>query len=153
MADFSLAINEDQQQLKDWIHTFAVDVMRPAAEEWDEREEFPWPVVQEAAKIGLYGFDFIANAMLGDPTGLTLPIAVEEMFWGDAGMACRSGLRPRRRRHLATDAEQTIGWGLHALRHRRRREAPAPSAFRARRRLRRRSLRRRPSTTPATSRC
>src|SRR4051794_4434740 len=86
MADFSLALNEDQEQLKDWVHEFAKDVIRPNAEEWDEREEFPWPVVEEAAKIGLYGMDFMANAMLGDPTGLTLPIAIEEMFWGDAGI-------------------------------------------------------------------
>ena len=87
MAEFSLAFNEDQQQLKDWVHDFAKTVVRPAAEEWDEREEFPWPVVEEAAKIGLYGFDFIANAMMGDPTGLTMPIAIEELFWGDAGIA------------------------------------------------------------------
>ncbi len=31
--------------------------MRPAAAEWDEREETPWPIIQEAAKIGLYGFE------------------------------------------------------------------------------------------------
>ena len=59
--------------------------MRPAAEEWDEREEFPWLLVEEAAKIGLYSFDF-AQASLGDDTGLTLPIALEELFWGDAGI-------------------------------------------------------------------
>jgi alkylation response protein AidB-like acyl-CoA dehydrogenase len=86
MAEFSLALNEEQEQLKDWVHQFAKDVIRPVAEEWDEREEFPWPVVQEAAKIGLYGFDFMAQAMLGDATGLTLPIAIEELFWGDAGI-------------------------------------------------------------------
>ena len=86
MAEFSLALNEDQEQLKDWVHQFAKDVIRPVAEEWDEREEFPWPVVQEAAKIGLYGFDFMAQAMLGDSTGLTMPIAIEELFWGDAGI-------------------------------------------------------------------
>ncbi|CAN5749924.1 acyl-CoA dehydrogenase family protein [soil metagenome] len=86
MAEFSLALNEDQEQIKDWVHEFAKDVIRPAAEEWDEREEFPWPVVQEAAKIGVYGFDFMANATMGDPTGLTLPVAIEELFWGDAGI-------------------------------------------------------------------
>ena len=86
MAEFSLSLNDDQVTLRDWIHQFAVEVMRPAAHEWDEREEFPWPIVQEAAKIGLYGMDFIAQAMLGDPTGLTMPVAVEEMFWGDAGI-------------------------------------------------------------------
>ena len=86
MGDFSLELNEDQIQLQKWVHDFAEDVIRPAAAEFDEKEEFPWPVVQEAAKIGLYGMDFMANAMMGDPTGLTLPVAIEEMFWGDAGI-------------------------------------------------------------------
>ena len=86
MTDFSLELNEDQIQIQKWVHDFAENVIRPAAEEWDEREEFPWPIVQEAAKIGLYGFDFMAQAMIGDPTGLTMPVAIEEMFWGDAGI-------------------------------------------------------------------
>ena len=42
-------------------------------------------MVQEAAKIGLYGLDFIMNAT-ADPTGLTMVVAIEEMFWGDAGI-------------------------------------------------------------------
>ncbi len=86
MPDFSLALNDEQIQIRDWIHEFAEEVVRPAAAEWDEREEFPWPIVELAAKIGLYGMDFMANAMLGDPTGLTLPVALEELFWGDAGI-------------------------------------------------------------------
>jgi alkylation response protein AidB-like acyl-CoA dehydrogenase len=85
MTDFSLNLNEDQLQIQKWVHDFAEGVIRPVAEEWDEREEFPWPVVEEAAKIGLYGVDFLLNAM-GDPTGLTLPVAIEELFWGDAGI-------------------------------------------------------------------
>lgn len=86
MSDFSLALNDDQTQIRDWIHEFAENVIRPVAADWDEREEFPWPIVEEAAKIGLYSMDFMANALLGDPTGLTLPIALEELFWGDAGI-------------------------------------------------------------------
>ena len=85
MAEFSLTLNDDQQQIQKWVHDFAVAVIRPAASEWDEAEEFPWPVVQEAAKIGLYGFDFLMNAMT-DTSGLTLPVAIEELFWGDAGI-------------------------------------------------------------------
>ena len=85
MAEFSLALNDDQKQIRDWTHGFAEDVMRPAAHEWDEREEFPFPIVEEAAKIGLYGWEFLMNATQ-DPSGLTLPIAVEELFWGDAGL-------------------------------------------------------------------
>ena len=83
MADFSL--NEDQVQIQKWVHGFAEDVIRPAAHEWDEREEFPFPIVEEAANIGLYGWEFLMNAF-GDPSGLTLPVAVEELFWGDAGI-------------------------------------------------------------------
>jgi acyl-CoA dehydrogenase len=86
MTDFSLSLNEDQLTLQKWVHDFAEAVIRPAAEEWDEREEFPWPIVQEAAKVGLYGTDFMAQLMLGDPTGLSMPVAIEEMFWGDAGI-------------------------------------------------------------------
>jgi acyl-CoA dehydrogenase len=85
MAEFSLELSEDVQQVQKWVHDFAEDVVREAAHEWDEREEFPWPIVQEAAKIGLYGFDFMANAMF-EPSGLMLPVALEELFWGDAGI-------------------------------------------------------------------
>ncbi|SNT45307.1 acyl-CoA dehydrogenase [Asanoa hainanensis] len=85
MAEFSLDLNEEQRDLRDWVHGFAADVVRPAAAEWDAREEAPWPVIQEAAKVGLYGFEFLANTW-ADPTGLSLPIASEELFWGDAGI-------------------------------------------------------------------
>jgi acyl-CoA dehydrogenase len=82
---FTLELNQDQQDIRDWVHGFAEGVVRPAAAEWDEREETPWPVIQEAAKIGLYGFEALGQ-FFGDDTGLTLPIANEELFWGDAGI-------------------------------------------------------------------
>jgi acyl-CoA dehydrogenase len=86
MSEFSLSLDEDQLQIQKWVHDFAEGVVRPAAHEWDEREEFPWPVVEEASAIGLYSFDFFAQASIGDPTGLTMPVALEELFWGDAGI-------------------------------------------------------------------
>ncbi|MFD4242138.1 acyl-CoA dehydrogenase family protein [Streptomyces sp. NPDC058525] len=82
---FNLDLTDDQTELRDWVHGFAADVIRPAASEWDEREETPWPIIQEAAKIGLYGFESLAE-MWADPTGLSLAIANEELFWGDAGI-------------------------------------------------------------------
>ncbi|MBQ1023239.1 acyl-CoA dehydrogenase family protein [Micromonospora sp. C95] len=85
MVEFSLDLNEEQRDLRDWVHGFASEVVRPAAAEWDDREETPWPVIQEAAKVGLYGFEFLATCW-ADPTGLSLPIASEELFWGDAGI-------------------------------------------------------------------
>jgi len=85
MADFSMELNEDQLQIQKWVHDFADNVVRPVAHEYDEREETPWPVIEQAAEIGLYSFDFIANAF-ADPTGLMLPLVMEEMAWGDAGI-------------------------------------------------------------------
>jgi acyl-CoA dehydrogenase len=85
MGDFSMELNEDQVTLRDWVHGFAENEMRPIAAEWDEREETPWPFIQEAAKLGVYGLDFMMNA-IADKTGLSMMIALEELAWGDAGL-------------------------------------------------------------------
>src|SRR5918999_1153011 len=82
---FSLELSDDQRDIRDWVHGFAEQVVRPAAAEWDEREETPWPIIAEATKIGLYGYEALAS-FYADETGLTLPIVKEELFWGDAGI-------------------------------------------------------------------
>src|SRR6059058_4119052 len=82
---FSLDLTQDQRDIREWVHGFAEGVVRPAAAEWDEREETPWPIIQEAAKIGLYGYEATAQ-FWADPSGVTLPIVNEELFWGDAGI-------------------------------------------------------------------
>ena len=103
---FSLTLTQDQKDIRDWVHGFAEGVVRPAAHEWDEREETPWPIIGEAAKIGLYGLDALAQ-FYADPAGLLLPIVNEELFWGDAGIGMaimgtvagrRGDLRPGHRR-------------------------------------------------------
>ncbi|MFI6602563.1 acyl-CoA dehydrogenase family protein [Nonomuraea sp. NPDC050536] len=86
MGGFSPELGEDVVQVRDWVHEFARDVIRPAGAEWDEREETPWPVIQEAAKIGLYSLDFFGTQWF-EASGLALPVAFEELFWGDAGIA------------------------------------------------------------------
>ncbi len=60
MTDFSMTLSEDQLQIQKWVHDFAENVVRPAAEEWDEREEFPWPIVaggrqDRALQLRLHG--------------------------------------------------------------------------------------------------
>jgi alkylation response protein AidB-like acyl-CoA dehydrogenase len=82
---FSLALTEDVRNTREWLHEFAADVIRPAAAEWDEREETPWPILEQAAKIGLYSLDFFASQWM-DPSGLGLVVSFEELFWGDAGI-------------------------------------------------------------------
>jgi acyl-CoA dehydrogenase len=85
VAAFSLELTDDQRDIRAWVHGFAEKVVRPAAHEWDEREETPWPILQEAARIGLYGYEALAQ-FWADESGLTLPIVNEELFWGDAGI-------------------------------------------------------------------
>jgi alkylation response protein AidB-like acyl-CoA dehydrogenase len=85
-AGFSLDLGSDLREMRSWVHEFARDVIRPAGAEWDEREETPWPILQEAAKIGLYSLDFFGQQWL-EPTGLGTAVAFEELFWGDAGIA------------------------------------------------------------------
>ena len=81
----SFDLTEDQIELQKWVHEFAANVVRPAAHTYDEREDFPWPVLQEAAKIGLYSLDFFATQWF-DESGLGIPLTMEELFWGDAGI-------------------------------------------------------------------
>ncbi|WP_327045978.1 acyl-CoA dehydrogenase family protein [Microbispora sp. NBC_01189] len=82
---FCPELSDDVREVRDWVHEFARDVIRPAGAEWDEREETPWPVIQEAAKVGLYSLDFFAQQWF-EESGLGLPVAFEELFWGDAGI-------------------------------------------------------------------
>src|ERR1700749_2031316 len=85
MSGFSLDLDDEQLRVQAWVHGLPAGVVRPAAHEWDEKESTPWPIIQEAAKIGLYGFEGLAQ-FFADPTGLSLPIVNEELFWGDAGI-------------------------------------------------------------------
>ena len=80
MGDFSMELNEDQIQLQEWVHQFSEDVIRPAAEEWDEREEFPFPVVEQAAEVGLYSWEFLANGMMEIRQDLLFPLLLKNYF-------------------------------------------------------------------------
>jgi alkylation response protein AidB-like acyl-CoA dehydrogenase len=83
-VDFELS--EDQLMTQKWAHEFAEKEIRPAAPEYDESEEFPWPVVKKAAEVGMYGLEFWIDTVNSDPSGLTLSLVMEEATWGCAGI-------------------------------------------------------------------
>jgi alkylation response protein AidB-like acyl-CoA dehydrogenase len=85
MGEYSLELSEDVIEVQKWVHEFAENVVRPAAHEWDEKESTPWPIIQEAAKNGLYSLEFYAQQWF-EPSGLGIPVVMEELFWGDAGI-------------------------------------------------------------------
>jgi acyl-CoA dehydrogenase len=108
---FDLDLTDEQVTLRDKAHTFAREVIRPVAAEYDRAQELPWPVLQEAAHQGLYQWELYAQLSL-DPTGLSLPILMEELFWGCAGIGLTivlPALALAAIRQAATD-EQLVQW-------------------------------------------
>ena len=109
--NFTLDLSDEQVALKDKAHTFAREVIRPVAAEYDRAQELPWPVLQEAARQGLYQWELYAQLSM-DPTGLSLPILMEELFWGCAGIGLTivlPALALAAIRQAATD-EQLVQW-------------------------------------------
>jgi acyl-CoA dehydrogenase len=82
---FSMTLTPAQQDLVERTHRFAEEVIRPVADHYDRQEEFPWPVLEKAAEEGFYNPLFYRD-LIGDPTGLSLPLFMEELFWGCAGI-------------------------------------------------------------------
>src|SRR5438309_8298823 len=83
MVDFELSAEE--LEMKQWIHEFAAKEMRPYAQEYDEKEETPWPIIKKAAEVGIYSVDFLQQTFAGESPVLGA-VAQEELFWGDAGI-------------------------------------------------------------------
>ncbi len=82
---FDLTPTAAQHDLAKRTHDFARDCVRPVAAHYDRAQEFPWPVLEEAAERGFYSPLFYRD-LIGDPTGLSLPMFMEELFWGCAGI-------------------------------------------------------------------
>ena len=87
MADFSLDLNEDQLQIQKWVHDFAENVIRPVARGVRREEETPWPIIEEAANIGLYSQEVDDHA--SSPTRPGSPSRSSARSWpgADAGIA------------------------------------------------------------------
>jgi acyl-CoA dehydrogenase len=85
MSAFTLEMTPAHHELVRRAHAFAEDVIRPAAPKYDAAEECPWDIVDRAAREGFYSPLFYAD-LIADPTGLSLPLFLEEIFWGCAGI-------------------------------------------------------------------
>ena len=79
------ALSDEHLELQKWAREFAENEIRPVAAHYDETEEFPWPVVQKAAEAGIYSLEPYMQHQQ-DPTGQTMPVIMEEIFWGCAGI-------------------------------------------------------------------
>src|ERR671936_3146444 len=82
---FDLELTPAHHGPSERTHLFAEEVVRPVADRYDREEEFPWPVLEQAAEEGFYNALFYRD-LIADPTGLSLPLFMEELFWGCAGI-------------------------------------------------------------------
>ncbi len=80
------ALNDEQQEFRDYCRRFASEVIRPVAAEHDRDESTPWGVLQEARRWNLHGLEHIQR-MGNDPDGQFSVIYAEELHWGCAGIA------------------------------------------------------------------
>src|SRR5258708_26510225 len=81
-------LSQEQTDLRDLVHEFARDVIRPAAPEWDEKEESPWPIMKQAHELGLDTYSYPEEYGGGGVSDMvTQMIVTEELTWGCAGIA------------------------------------------------------------------
>jgi len=80
-------LTEEQKMLKDLCRQIAREKIAPVAAEYDEKEEFPWPIVKILADSDITGV-YIPEAYGGMGGGVfELAIATEELSWGCGGIS------------------------------------------------------------------
>jgi short/branched chain acyl-CoA dehydrogenase len=80
-------LDADQEEFRRTVANFATSVVAPVAAGYDQREEFPYPVVKQMGELGLFGLPFPEEygGMGGDY--LTLCLAIEELARVDSSVA------------------------------------------------------------------
>ena len=81
------SFTEEQKMIRDLARQIADEKIRPVAAEYDEKEEFPWPILKVIAESDLAGI-YIEEEYGGTGGGVTeLCIATEEFSKACGGMA------------------------------------------------------------------
>lgn len=79
-------LSEEQTQLRDAAHDFAVNVMRPVQDHHDRTGEYPWGVIKQAHEMGLMNTHVppeFGGMGLGSFDGCLI---AEELAWGCSGI-------------------------------------------------------------------
>ncbi|HEX9117069.1 MAG TPA: acyl-CoA dehydrogenase family protein [Anaerolineae bacterium] len=80
------ALSDEQRMTRDMARDFAINEILPVAEHYDQSDEYPWPVIKKAHKVGLMGLN-IPEAYGGPGLGvLDECIVNEELAWACSGI-------------------------------------------------------------------
>src|SRR5688572_17361427 len=99
--DFDLT--PEQEEFRRVVRDFAERVVRPRAEEMDERGELPMDIVKQMAELGLFGLPFPEEYGGQGSDFLTLCLAIEELGRVDSS--------------IAITLEAAVGLGANPLHH------------------------------------
>ncbi len=120
MLNFELS--SEQKMLRDMAHDFAENEIKPVAAQYDENDEYPWPVIRKAQELGLFSVNIPEE--YGGP-GMSLleeVILTEELAWGCSGIETAlmlnslaalpikiAGSEEQKKKYLTRMAEGTMG--------------------------------------------
>ena len=80
-------LTDEQKMIKDLCRQIAREKIKPVAAEYDEKNEFPWPVAKILAEADIFGI-FIPEVYGGMGGGIfELALATEELSWGCGGIS------------------------------------------------------------------
>ena len=83
----NFAFAPEHEDFRKVVRTFAEEVVAPAAQEFDEREELPLDIVRQMGQMGLFGLPFPERYGGSDSDFITVCIAVEELARVDSSIA------------------------------------------------------------------
>jgi len=82
-----ILLTEEQKMVRDLCRQIAREKIKPVAAEYDEKEEFPWPIVKILAESDIFGV-YIEEKYGGMGGGVfEMALATEELSWGCGGIA------------------------------------------------------------------
>ena len=79
-------LSDEHQQIRDEVRRFADNEIAPVATEYDRKEEYPYEVMDEAAKMGLTGANIPIEYGGAGYSTLEMALIVEELFAVDPGI-------------------------------------------------------------------
>jgi alkylation response protein AidB-like acyl-CoA dehydrogenase len=101
LTDIDLDLTDEERSIRDTVHTFAADVMRPAGAALDRladpadviaRDSVLWDVFAKFRALGLDGIENDAE-LAGTPRLARIHYLIqEELGWGDSGLAISLGV-------------------------------------------------------------
>lgn len=76
--------NEDQIQIRDMAREFAQNEIAPTAAHYDEKAEFPWPIIKKMAELNFLGMMIPEQYGGMDFDATTVTLVIEEISKADA---------------------------------------------------------------------